>query len=235
MKFTPSMMGAASGKLGGVVASRNKGGQYFRRNSMPTNPQTEKQTANRTNFGAWVVQWQSESETDRQSWEDWAQNVPFVDSLGQTYKLSGQQAYLRANTAVVSGGPGPFQTAPSTFDNGVGIVGITSLTVGAAAGQIDYDLSIGAGGASEEGAVVIYISRPQNVSKNFFKGPYQLALVDGGLNALDTDIAGADVPTLMDWALVEDNWVHVRARIVYADGRVSLPWQGWALVGANVP
>lgn len=235
MKFTPSMMGAASGKLGGVVASRNRGGQYFRRNSMPTNPATSKQTANRTNFASWVVQWQSESAEDRQSWADWAANVPFLDSLGQVYHLTGQQAYIRANTAVVSGGPGPFQTAPATFDNGVPPIALSTFTLGAAAGQIDYQFEIGAGGASEEGALVVYISRPQNVTKNFFKGPYQLALVNGSLNATDTDIPGEDVPTLMDWALLEDQWVHVRARIVYADGRISPVFSDWATVGANVP
>lgn len=235
MKLTPSIGGAYSGKLGGLVASRNKGGQYFRRNAMPTNPQTTKQTINRTNFATWVQEWIGLSEANKESWRVWAANVPFLDSLGQVYHLSGQQAYIRANSAVVLGGVGPFETAPSFMDNGQGPTALTQFTLGAAAGQLDYTFSIGGSGASEEGTLAVYVSRPQSLGKTFFKGPYQLSFINGGLNADDTTATADDVVAQQDWALVVDDYVHVRARILYADGRLSPTWQGWATVGPNVP
>lgn len=235
MKITPSMLGAMSGKLGGLVAARNKGGQYFRRNAMPTNPQTPGQTANRTLFGANVNAWIQLTDADKVSWNVWAANVPFLDALGQTYHMSGQQAFIRAHSALVAGGPGPFETAPTLFDNGMPVIAMGQLDVGAVAGQVDYGFTIGAPGASEDGCLIVYVSRPQSLGKSFFKGPYQLAFINNGVNSTDQTVTADDVPTLMDWALAEDDYVHVRARILYADGRLTGVWSGWRTVGANVP
>lgn len=235
MKFTPSIMGAASGKLGGIVASRNKGGQYFRRNSMPTNPQTSRQTTNRNRFATWTQLWNTTDEANRVSWDVYAANVTFLDSLGQPLILSGQQAFMRSNQAAVDGGPGPFEAAPVVYNLGEPVASMTQLTLGASAGQVDWTFTVAGSGTSEEGALAVYISRPQNVGKTFFKGPYQLAFLFTNVNLLDVTLTGDDTPTLMDWQLNEDDYVHVRARLIYADGRIPTTWQGWRTVGPNVP
>ena len=43
MKYIGLLSSAASGKLGGIVASHNRGGQYFRHHSIPVQSRTPAQ------------------------------------------------------------------------------------------------------------------------------------------------------------------------------------------------
>jgi hypothetical protein len=90
-----SPYGFLSGKIGGLVASHNKGGQYLRQYVIPTNPNTGRQAAVRANFGNAGSLYHTLTGSEKQAWATWASNgfrpLHGADP-GVTY--SGQQAFM---------------------------------------------------------------------------------------------------------------------------------------------
>lgn len=87
-----------SGKLNGTVFSRNKGGQYMRSKSMPSNPRTSFQNAVRARFGAIAQLWGSLTEAQRDAWRAMASEFPYRNRLGDTKILSGFALHQKLNT-----------------------------------------------------------------------------------------------------------------------------------------
>ena len=102
-----------SGRVAGTVYSRNKGGSYCRRFSVPVNAATTFQQGVRNSLAAASSAWRDLSAPDQQAWVAWAATHPVVDRLGAAILLSGQQAFVQANRNAFSAGLGvPFFTAP---------------------------------------------------------------------------------------------------------------------------
>lgn len=97
MKFLDS---PRSGSLAGTTASRNRFGQYLRTRAIPVNPASPLQSNTRSLLGNSAASWSAINDQTRAAWEDCAKRFPKVDSLGQTYFLSGFQQYIRANQAL---------------------------------------------------------------------------------------------------------------------------------------
>jgi hypothetical protein len=87
----------ASGKIGGTVYSRNKGGSYSRNWVVPTNPQSAKQSTQRNLFALKSAAWRDLTDEQRTAWESWAGDNPILDRLGNSIVLSGAQAYSKIN------------------------------------------------------------------------------------------------------------------------------------------
>ena len=119
MKIIPALTGPMSGKLGGMVASRNRGGQYFRRKAVPVNPDSSLQVERRSAFASLISMWNNELTTpQREDWTVWAANTPRLDSLGQTHVLTGQNAFVGCNSLRVIAGQTILKVAPTIFNRG---------------------------------------------------------------------------------------------------------------------
>jgi hypothetical protein len=226
MKLTPSLGGAYSGSFGGLTASHNRGGQYLRRRSVPTNPNTVRQQIIRSIFGGLVQSWTSAlTEPERQAWRDYAAGTPATDTLGQELILTGQQAYIRSNTARQLAGLAVVEAAPTIFNTGEAPSEITEWSVATGSATLNISGNLAAA-ASDDGDLLIFIGPPQNPGRTFFKGPYQFAAT-GAIAATDTTFQ--EVPTVAtEWfsdhtptdADVGTFWP-LRLIIAYDDGRVS--------------
>jgi len=91
------MVGQASGKIGGMVFSRNRGGTYVRRRAHPTTNTSEWAEAAKAAFAAVSGAWEDLSAAARQAFSVWAANNPIVDRLGNKITLDGHAAYVRLN------------------------------------------------------------------------------------------------------------------------------------------
>lgn len=87
----------ASGKLGGNVFSRTKGGTVIRNRVVPNNPQTIAQQAVRAIFGAISSAWRALSEIERNAWNEVAIDYPYQNALGETKILSGKALFQKLN------------------------------------------------------------------------------------------------------------------------------------------
>jgi len=142
-----ALAGQLSGRVGGIVFSRNRGGDYVRNGPSPTNPKTAYQVAVRNALALASTRWNDMSADARASWKGWAQNNPVQNRIGETIRLQGNAAFVELNsrlaylgTAVVDtppavSAPAPLLTLAATFDIGAGDFQLTYTATPLAAGM----------------------------------------------------------------------------------------------------
>ena len=83
MKFKGTLIGEASGSIASLTFSHNRGGQYVRQRTIPTNPNTVFQQAIRSLVSELTSRWQNTlTEAQRAAWDQYAVQVPLLDPLG---------------------------------------------------------------------------------------------------------------------------------------------------------
>lgn len=97
-----SPLGELSGKMGGLVFARNKGGAYVRQYAIPINPNTVAQVNARALFGASVANWHSLTPAQKANWENYAQQIyqPLNNANGATF--SGINAFTALSAVVAN-------------------------------------------------------------------------------------------------------------------------------------
>lgn len=125
-----------SGSYQGITSSRNRFGQYVRNRSTPVNPSSSFQGVVRARMSANAAAWRALTSLQRAGWDSLGASMSRTDSLGQTYTLTGFDAYcsvnnnnLAAGNAVVSDAPA--LTTPSTITT-------ATITLTAAAFSVAY-------------------------------------------------------------------------------------------------
>lgn len=119
-------LGEMRGRVAGNVFSHNKGGDYVRRGTTPTNPQTSRQQQTRQVLGAYSAFWTSNlTQAKRDAWDVYAAANPIKNSLGQDILISGLAWYVKccsrlSDAGLVCPSEPPVFGAPS---------GLTTLTV----------------------------------------------------------------------------------------------------------
>lgn len=114
MKFRSAILADARGSMGGMTASRNKGGSYFRSRVKPTNPNSEAQQEVRQAFALAVAGWSILTAGQRASWNSYAEQTPVTDSLGEQIKHSGRAWYVAQAAFLLRIGENAVATAPIT-------------------------------------------------------------------------------------------------------------------------
>jgi hypothetical protein len=219
-----SLVTQMSGSLGGITASRNRGGQYFRARALPVNPNSNRQQVMRMYMDTAVTYWtESLTDIERLSWQTYADNVAMVNRVGDSVFLSGQQQWIRSAVPWLLGGQDldDIRSAPTIFDTGdPGTLSLTSIAT-------DGTIVIGIAGAPgwagvDEGRILCFVSQPQNQSKVFFKGPFRFCGFVAGdvatpITSASFDADNADPPV----AIVQNAKTFVRVRCQYPDGRLT--------------
>lgn len=111
------------GSVAGNVFSRNANSAYIRNRTAPAQANSEAQQSVRGLFGTIARSWRGLTEAQRASFVAQAQNYPFVNSLGQTFYLTGAQLFYKVNNAMQQIG----QPAINTMVAPVEIIGIESV------------------------------------------------------------------------------------------------------------
>lgn len=173
--------GAASGKVGAMVASRAKNTQYIRARTTPVNPRTSPQQVVRNAVKALSTAWSSTlTATQRGEWENYGLNVTVTNALGDPSHLSGINWFVGNNTPRVQAGLPLIADGPSIFDRGNPdwsvIFPDATIETNGSHGTLSLASAI-TGMNGTNGSLLFYISRPIGPAVNFFDGPYQLAAV----------------------------------------------------------
>lgn len=233
MLFKSAIITEARGSLGGITASRNRGGGYFRARVVPVNPGTSFQQLIRSAMASLAAKWNDVlTDLQRKAWDTYALNVPMPNSVGDMVNVGGVGMYVRSNVpriASLTAGLTRVDDAPTIFD--LGDVGIQSVGAASEAAQTismlydDTDTWCDEDGS----ALLIYTARPKNPAINYMKGPYRLAsVVEGDSTTPPTspDAAASAFP------FVENQRMFVQTRVTRADGRLSSPFRGFSLAVA---
>lgn len=208
--------GAAAGAQGSTVASHNRFGQYLRARTTPTNPATSQQQAVRNAVKNLTSAYQNTLTTNqRTAWQTYANNVTTLNRLGDGVNMTALNAYSRSNTSRQQASQTTINDAPVTFD--LGSFTTPTITLGAASfnGTVTFSATDPwVTGTSSSSGMLIYASRQQAPSINFFKGPYRFA-------AKVNSTTGSATFTLPFIAGPSTNKTFFQIRTAFTDGRLS--------------
>lgn len=232
MLFDGVLLGRASGSVGGVTASHNRGGQYMRIRVTPVNPNTTYQQTVRIAMANLAAMWSGVlTDVQRASWDLYALNVPLPNPLGSPVNVGGIGMFMRTNVLVLqtgAAGGAVITTAPAIFN--LGEFTEPSITaISAATDQLTLAFNADDAWVSEDDSnMLIFTSRPMSPAINYFKGPYRFAFsIDGEVLLPPTSPATDN----LSFQCEVGQKIFVRARVIRADGRVSAEFQDWEIVG----
>lgn len=213
-----------SGSQGYTTWSRNRFGAYKRNRTKPVNPNSGNQVAIRNAFRGAVTSWTDIlTSVQRSSWETYAANVPWLNAAGQSVRMTGQNAYVRAETFFQFwGGVAAPTTAPALFSTGAFNPTLTSVSYDVSANTLT--VTVGAPLATNSfqsagGYIGARVSIPANPSVNFPPNRFtQIGFVGPIGIATDPVVFGPSTSPYVYQAL-QRVWVAVRATT--ADAMVS--------------
>jgi hypothetical protein len=229
MKYKSALVTEASGSVGGLTASHNRGGLYLRSRTTPVNGNTPEQQAVRNAMTSAAAAWNSTIDAaQREAWNGYAAGVSIVDALGDARQPSGINVFSAMNAQRLRLGLALVEDPPATWDTPV----ISSLvaTVDASADTISLAFAITDPWADSDlggAGLAVYTSAPYSLGRTFFKGPYRLA----GFHAA---IAVPVTPALLSLPVPVATGQQIAwyARGLMGDGRYSGRFQGVNIVVA---
>lgn len=125
------------GKIGGHVASKNRGGAYLRTKVTPTNPKSVAQSAVRNRLTSLSQAWKSLTETQRSAWNAAVANFAKTDIFGDIKQPTGLNLYVKLNANLGQIGVNALTTPPLPSS----VVAVTGVSGAAGVGAGTFVLS----------------------------------------------------------------------------------------------
>lgn len=218
MLLKSAIVSSGSGSVGGFTLSHNKGGMYLRSRAIPTNPNSTQQQTIRTAVANLTSRWNNIlTEGERVGWDLYAANVPLLNPLGDPLNVTGLNMYIRSNVARYQTSAVYRDIAPTTYNLGEFTQPVITAEAAGDTASVTFD-NTDEWANEDDSAMVIYASRPQNASINYFKGPYRyMDIVEGDGTTPPTSPASMGLP----FAVEAGQKVFFRAIVYRVDGRVS--------------
>lgn len=156
------------GKIGGHVASKNRGGAYLRTKVTPANGQTTFQNAVRATFTTLSQGWRALTQGQRDAWNAAVTDFSRTNIFGDLINPSGINLYQRLNNNLLSIGEAAISTPP--LPAAVGACVLLSATNAVAAGTMTLVMD---GAVPADTTVKIFATAPMSAGKSFVKSEYR--------------------------------------------------------------
>lgn len=217
MLIRSQIITAMSGSIGGITGSHNSAGMYLRARGTPVNPNTVYQQLVRAAVATLANRWIDVlTAGQRSGWEVYASNVAMTGSLGQEIFLSGLNHYVRSNVSRLQVAAPSVDDAPGVFN--LGEFTLPVLTATASTQVMSIAFTNTDGWANEAGGYMfIGESRPQNITRNYFKGPFRYA--DKAIGAGSPPTSPQNHAALFTNVEGQRSFAHIRT--CRADGRLT--------------
>lgn len=170
-----------SGSYQGLTASHNRYGQYIRNRSMPVNPNSTFQSQARNRLTSMAQTWDTLTDVQRAGWTSLGESMTRTDSLGQTYTLTGLQAFVSVNSLNLTAGDATVTAAPAFASPG----GLTTATVTLT--NAAFSIAYTATPLAAATRLFAYAS-PQRSSGRNFEADYRLIAVSAAAAASPANI-----------------------------------------------
>jgi hypothetical protein len=179
------MMTDASGKLGGQVFSKNRGGSYVRTKVTPTNPQTTAQMSVRGIFASISSRWSALTNEERNTFNEFVSAYSRTDIFGDLRNPSGKSLFQRLNQNLEISGQSQIDTCESPTE----VPFANVLSAVAQGGSTTFDVELG--GNLTGSKVVIWATPQLSQGTKFVKNQLRQLEVFSGANAQTCDIGAA--------------------------------------------
>jgi hypothetical protein len=171
---------AGSGKIGGHVASKNRGGAYLRTKVTPTNPNSPAQAGARALLASLSTGWSELTEAQRDSWNGAVKDYATTDIFGDIKNPSGINLYVKLNANLLSSGQGALDSAPAKVEIPFSLISTVSFDVSTpASSSIDFVGSELDGEILQIRATPV-VSAGTSFVKNLFRDVNYVAGASGG-------------------------------------------------------
>jgi len=97
-----AMVSVISGKVGGTVFSRNRGGQYARTHAIPSKVTSARALTVKAAFAAMSQAYNNLDAEDRLAWTMYARENPVPNRIGQSTTLTGQGWFVGLNSRLAA-------------------------------------------------------------------------------------------------------------------------------------
>jgi hypothetical protein len=207
------MMTDASGKLGGQVFSKNRGGSYVRTKTTPSNPQTTAQMSVRGIFASISSRWSTLSEANRLSFNNFVADYAKTDIFGDLRNPSGKALFQRLNQNLSISEQLPITTCVSP--EAVPFANLVS-----ASGSVgDGEFIVETGGVTTGSTLVYWATPPLSQGTTFVKNKLrQLVVVAGGIPS-GTDIIASYEEKFGSIAVGQN--IYVGVKVINSNGQAS--------------
>ncbi|MGH7605592.1 MAG: hypothetical protein ACRENK_16555 [Gemmatimonadaceae bacterium] len=224
MLFRGIIVGAASGKLGALVASHNKGGQYMRARVVPSGKvPTPFQSVVRNAVAGLVPVWTGElTDAQRTAWNVYAINVPGRNALGDPIQLSGQNWYIGSNTLRIQAGLPRVDDAPVIYNRGDVPWAPEVLAFTDDTGTISLNYAAGSltGG---DASIVLFQGKPFSNGRSKYYGSFRVVNVFNETDGSTATLAGWGGPNPFPAPSGTTNQECLQLVLLRPDGRYTSP------------
>lgn len=125
------------GKTGGAVYSKNRGGAYRKRRTVPSNPQTAAQIAVRSKISTLSQAWKTLTGEQQAAWQAATPQFQYVNNLGQLQSYTAQALFMALNSSIRAANPSAsLLTSPPSPASITNVIP-SSVEIEIAAGTVD--------------------------------------------------------------------------------------------------
>jgi hypothetical protein len=171
MKFKSSVLTQASGSVGGITYSHNRGGMYQRARATPVNRKTARQMTVRNAMNLAHTAWLSLTAGVKSQWNAYASGTPVKDALGNNIYLTGRAMFIRQYVLANQASMTQKTTAPVS----TGLCNLTGPTFALHGTSCTVTYTNGDGWRTASGFLSVFVSPPKSVGVNYYDGPYEFA------------------------------------------------------------
>jgi len=207
------MMTDASGKLGGQVFSKNRGGSYVRTKVTPVNPQTTAQMTIRGIFASISSAWSGLTQASRDSFNGFVNDYARTDIFGDLRNPSGKNLFQRLNQNLSISGQAQITTCPAPAEVPFANIQVAEMVVA------DNVCTLTASGNLTGSQVVIWATAPQSQGTKFVKNKLRQIAVLAGEDGGDYPFGDEYVAKFGEFELGAN--IVVGVRVINANGQAS--------------
>lgn len=209
----PFYSGQASGKVGSLVASRNRNGAYIRQNAKPVRPNTPTQTLRKYEFVQASNAFLQLSTTHVDEWNDFSDNYTVPNKLGDATRITGRNWFIGLNSRILALGVSvalspPLNPEPTFLPN-------VSVAQTAAGNAITAGISVSLPAGS---SLWVYGTNALTKTRRFKSGSMRLLTIFQTLTVAVNKTLIASANLVMDTSSYQ-----FETRSVDAQGRATAP------------
>jgi hypothetical protein len=163
-----SLVVAGSGKIGGHVASKNRGGAYLRTKVTPSNPNTASQAGARNRLATIATAWRGLTDAQRLQWNGAVTGFKGTDIFGDIKNPSGFNLYQMLNNNLTLTGVANINVPPLP----VALPAITTGVVAAAHGGA-LTVTFTSDPSVIASVIAVFATPAQSQGKSFVKSEFR--------------------------------------------------------------
>lgn len=207
------MMTDASGKLGGQVFAKNRGGNYVRTKVTPSNPQSVAQMAVRGIFASISSRWSALSEAQRATFNNFVSSYAKTDIFGDLRNPSGKSLFQRLNQNLLISGQAEIDVCVSPLE--VPFANIVSAIASVAGNSLE----ILSAGDTTGFKLAVWATPKLSKGTTFVKNQLRQIAIEDGVPAEKIDVYAKYIEKFGTPA-IGDN-IYVGIKVINANGQAS--------------